>query len=84
MTNWDHVASDTSRELLEGLEVATFKNMDAALNTMLKEQAADANDQMIPESVWWGRADALEKAHEAYMNKDKGLCMNRIKTFYSI
>lgn len=84
MTNWDHVANDTARELLEGLKAATFGNMDDALNVMLNEQAADADDQMIPEAFWWGRADALDRAHEAYKNNDKGLCMNRIKTFYSI
>lgn len=84
MTNWNHVANDTARELLEGLEAATFENMEAALNVMIEEQTVDADNLMLPDYVFFARADALDQAHEAYADKDKGLCMNRIKTFYSI
>lgn len=84
MTNWDHVANSTARALLNGTAKADYENMSIALDVMFNELVLDAEDLMLPEKVFFGRSDALEQANDAYMNKDKGLCMNRIKTFYSM
>jgi len=51
---------------------------------MLGEQAIDASNFDLEDSVFFYRADMLSEAHDAYMSRDKGLCMNRIKTFYSV
>lgn len=82
MSTWGHIKSDMARSLLEGRAPADKINLSIALDNMLREQGLDANNTDLPESVWWARADALDKAHVAYMEGDIGLCMNRVKTFY--
>lgn len=84
MTNWDHVKNETTRSLLNGSVAADLPNLNQALDAMLSEQAADADNFDIEDTVFFYRADTLSEAHEAYMDRDKGLCMNRIKTFYSV
>ena len=84
MTNWNHVANELARNLLEGRIFADNKNLNTALNKMLAEQAIDASNPILPEEVWWGRNEAMDQAHAAYMEGDTALCMNRIKTFYLI
>lgn len=82
MTNWNHVANDMARNLLEGRVFADKKNLDLVLNKMLDEQSLDAGNPILPEDVWWGRSETLDQAHAAYKEGDIALCMNRIKTFY--
>ena len=84
MTNWGHVKNDATRALLNGLVTADEPNLAQALDAMLDEQAIDASNFDLEDSVFFYRADMLSEAHDAYMSRDKGLCMNRIKTFYSV
>jgi len=81
-SNWQHVSSDLARSLLEGRAPADKINLSIVLDNMLDEQAKDAGNPMIPEEIWWGRDDAMDRAHEHYRAGDFGLCMNQIKTFY--
>ncbi len=82
MTNWGHVKNDMARSLLEGREPASNTNVSIVLNAMLEEHWEDSVDRILPFEVLWGRADALDEAHDAYEEGDIALCMNRIKTFY--
>jgi hypothetical protein len=84
MNTWAHVKSDMARSLLEGRVFADKINLSIVIDTMLNDQAEDAVNMDIPERVFWSRADALDRAHAAYMVGDFGLCMNRIKTFYLV
>jgi hypothetical protein len=54
MTNWNHVANDMARNLLEGRVFADKKNLDIVLNKMLDEQSLDASNPILPEEIWWG------------------------------
>ena len=82
MSTWGHIKNDMARSLLEGRAPADKINLDIVLDNMLREQCLDADNTDLPESVWWSRQDALDKAHAAYREGDIGLCMNRVKTFY--
>jgi hypothetical protein len=84
MTNWNHVKNDATRALLSGRIPADVPNLAQALDSMLEEQEVDASNFDLEDSVFFYRADMLSEAHDAYMSRDKGLCMNRIKTFYSV
>ncbi len=82
MTNWGHVKNDMARSLLEGREPASDTSLRVVLDGMLAEQWKDSEDRILPFEVWWGRADTLDEAIDAYGEGDIALCMNRIKTFY--
>ncbi len=84
MSSWNHVKNDATRALLSGRIPADLPNLTQALDAMLDEQAIDASNLDLEDSVFFYRADMLSEAHDAYMCRDKGLCMNRIKTFYSV
>jgi hypothetical protein len=79
---WAHVSSDLARSLLEGRAPADKDNLRKVLDGMIDEQSKDAGNMLIPEKVWFGRDDALDRAHQHYIHGDIALCMNQIKTFY--
>ena len=84
MCNWDHVKSDIVRSLLEGRAPADRINLGIALDVMLNEQDADSTDLDIPEDVFFGRAQRMDWAFEAYRRKQLGLALAQIRAFYLI
>lgn len=82
MTTWNHVKNDYAYKMLSGVLPATKENIHEALSVMLKEQADIADNKQVSDVIFWGRADALDRAIVHYKMDDLSLCMNRIKTFY--
>lgn len=84
MNNWDHVKDTHNRKLLQGIIKADRESIYKALDTMYSENLKDAELQELPDKVFNYRCDLLSKAEEAYEERDIGLTMNTIKTFYSV
>lgn len=84
MNNWDHVKDTHNRKLLQGIIKADRESIYKALDTMYSENLKDAELQELPDRVFTYRCDLLSMAEEAYEERDIGLTMNRIKTFYSV
>ena len=82
MTNWDHVKDSHNRKLLQGLIKADRQSVYKALDKMYSENLNDSKLQDLPDTVFFYRCDLLSMAEKAFEERDIGLTMNRIKTFY--